>query len=55
LLSEGWRSLQGAAIVIKGTTVGTITDKKGLFKLGNVSDDALLVVSYVGFNRGIET
>ncbi|HBE43087.1 MAG TPA: TonB family protein, partial [Bacteroidales bacterium] len=45
--------LEGAAIVIKGTTVGTKTDNKGFFKLTNVSDEALLVVTYVGFKSKV--
>jgi TonB family protein len=41
--------LTGAAVIIKGTTVGTITDSKGRFKLADVPADAMLVISYVGF------
>lgn len=41
--------LEGANITVIGTTMGTVSDSKGRFKLGNLSDDNELVVSYVGF------
>ena len=53
VFQKGGVPLPGAAIVIKGTTIGTISDNKGLFKLVNVSDDALLVVTYVGFKSKV--
>ncbi len=40
--------LPGVAIVIKGTTTGTITDFDGNFTLANVSRDATLIFSFVG-------
>lgn len=46
---ERGNPLEGAAIVIKGTTVGTISDGAGRFALKDVPDDAILVISYVGF------
>lgn len=41
--------LEGAVVVINGTTVGTLTDGSGQFALKDVPDDAVLVISYVGF------
>lgn len=41
--------LQGAAVVVRGTTVGTITDADGRFALRDIDKDAVLVVSFVGF------
>ena len=41
--------LEGAVIVISGTTVGTVSDTKGYFKLENVKEDSRLAISYVGF------
>jgi len=41
--------LQGAAVVVQGTTVGTITDAEGRFSLRDIDRDAVLVISYVGF------
>jgi len=46
---EKGNPLEGAAIVIKGTTAGTISDASGRFQLKDVPDDAVLVITYVGF------
>lgn len=46
---EKGNPLEGAVVVIKGTTVGTTTDASGKFALKDVPDDAVLVISYVGF------
>lgn len=39
----------GANILVKGTTNGTITDMDGRFTLINVPENAILVVSYIGY------
>lgn len=39
----------GANIVVKGTTNGTVTDIDGKFSLQNVPENAILVVSYIGY------
>ena len=41
--------LPGASVVIKGTTTGTTTDFDGKFSI-NISQDDVLIVSYVGFS-----
>lgn len=41
-------SLPGVSVRVKGTTIGTSTDIDGRYSL-NVSDDAVLVVSYIGY------
>lgn len=41
--------LIGVSVAIKGTSTGTVTDFDGNYTLSNVSDDATLVFSYVGF------
>jgi TonB family protein len=46
---EKGNPLEGAVVVIKGTTVGTTTDASGKFALKDVPDEAVLVISYVGF------
>ncbi|MEP0369094.1 MAG: TonB-dependent receptor [Cyclobacteriaceae bacterium] len=46
---ENGEPLPGATVVEKGTTNGTITDVDGKFSL-NVSDDAVLLVSFVGYS-----
>ena len=38
----------GASIVVKGTTIGTVTDFDGAFSLDVPSSAKTLVVSYVG-------
>lgn len=39
----------GASILVQGTTNGTITDFDGKFTVSNVSPNASLVISYVGY------
>jgi TonB family protein len=45
--------LSGAIIVIQGTTTGTVTDAKGYFKLVNVPDEGVLVISFAGFKSKV--
>ena len=40
----------GASIVVKGTTVGTVTDLDGKFILEVPEDGKILQISYVGMN-----
>lgn len=47
------KPLRGTAVVIKGTTIGTITDKNGEFKLKDVPKDGELVFSYVGLETKV--
>lgn len=47
---ERGEPLIGASIVIKGTSIGAITDVDGKFSLVLPSSGSVLVVSYVGFN-----
>jgi TonB-linked SusC/RagA family outer membrane protein len=39
----------GASVMIKGTSNGTTTDNNGEFTLSNVSSDATLVISLIGY------
>ena len=39
----------GANVVVKGTTIGNITDVNGTFTVENVPDNAVLQISYIGF------
>lgn len=48
ILDERGESIIGASILVKGTTVGTVTDIDGKFSL-NVEENATLTVSYIGF------
>ena len=39
----------GANVIVKGTTIGNITDVNGTFTVENVPDNAVLQISYIGF------
>ena len=39
----------GASVLVKGTTNGVITDFDGNFVLRNVADNAILQISFVGY------
>jgi TonB family protein len=53
VVQEDGKPLAGAAIVVKGTTMGTMSDQDGRFTLVDVPEDALLVITYVGFESKI--
>ena len=44
-------TLIGASVLIKGTTVGTVTDFDGHYLLNNVPADAELEFSYMGYEN----
>lgn len=46
------RPLPGVTIQVAGTSTGTTTDKDGRFSL-NVESEAMLVVTYIGYNRKV--
>ncbi|MCP9611746.1 TonB-dependent receptor [Coprobacter tertius] len=39
----------GASVVVKGTSIGTITDINGRYELNDVPEDKTIAVSYVGY------
>jgi TonB-linked SusC/RagA family outer membrane protein len=41
--------LAGVNIIVKGTSIGTITDANGKFSLNVPNSDAVLVISYIGY------
>jgi TonB-dependent starch-binding outer membrane protein SusC len=45
--------LPGASVVVRGTTVGTVTDSDGFYSISNVPPNATLVYSFVG-TRSVE-
>lgn len=51
ILDESGKALEGATIVVKGTSRTTKTDAKGEFVMTNVPDDGVLVVRYVGYRE----
>lgn len=48
VVDEQGKPLKNAAIVISGTTIGTISDASGNFEL-KITDESPLVVTYVGY------
>ena len=48
MLDSNQEPVIGANVLVKGTTVGTITDIEGRFTL-EVPNNAVLVVSYIGY------
>ncbi|WP_158827708.1 TonB-dependent receptor [Mucilaginibacter lacusdianchii] len=49
VVDETGEPLPGATVKIKGTTKGGITNEKGEFTIGDVPDDAILVISFSGY------
>ena len=48
IVDETGNPMPGASVLVKGTTIGTITDIDGNYSL-NAPSDAILVVSFIGF------
>lgn len=48
LVSDDMGPVAGASVVVKGTSVGTITDTDGRFSLDNVRRGSVIVISFVG-------
>lgn len=48
VIDEGGLALPGVSVVVKGTTIGTVTGNDGTFSLTNVKSDATLLFSFVG-------
>ena len=49
ITDETGLSVIGANVFVKGTTIGTVTDVEGKFSVEVPSDDAILVISYIGY------
>lgn len=49
ILNEDGKPVDGASIVVKGTSIGTKTNAKGYFRLYNVPDDAVLRITSIGY------
>jgi len=50
VLDEKGLLLGGVSVRIKGTNTVTLTNEKGEFKLNNVPEDAMLVITYIGYD-----
>ncbi|MBD5334028.1 MAG: TonB-dependent receptor [Bacteroides sp.] len=46
---ESGEPVIGANVAVQGTKMGTVTDFDGNFALNNVADNAVLLISYVGY------
>jgi TonB family protein len=53
VVQQDGKPLAAANITITGTTIGTITDLKGCFKLNNIPDGESLVISFAGFKTKV--
>lgn len=53
IVTSNGTPLQGAHIIVAGTTIGTSSDANGNFSLENVPADAALAVSYVGYKSKV--
>lgn len=49
ITDEKGEAIIGANVSVKGTTNGTITDVDGNFSLANISDNNIIVISYIGY------
>src|SRR5699024_7795101 len=49
VIDQNGEPLIGVNIQVQGTTTGTSTDFEGRFILEDISENAILVVSYIGF------
>ncbi len=49
IIDENGEPMIGVNVLVEGTTNGTSTEFDGSFQLQNVPDDAVLVVSYIGY------
>lgn len=48
---ENGEGLIGATVVVRGTTVGTVTDEQGNYSLNVPAGHNVIQVSYIGYNR----
>ena len=49
IADEKGEPIIGASVLVKGTTIGTITDFDGKYKLDNVPENAMISISYIGY------
>jgi TonB family protein len=53
IVQQNGNPLQGASVVVMGTTLGSTSDSKGYFSINNITEDGAMVVSYVGFKSKV--
>lgn len=49
VVDEKGEPIIGASVMVKGTPIGTITDLEGRYSLNDVSETAVLTISYIGY------
>src|SRR3569832_252680 len=49
--SKDGSPIPGVSVLVKGTSIGTVTDVNGNFKLSAPSSAKTLVISYIGYDR----
>ena len=54
VVNESGKPLYGASVVIRGTSTGTVSDKKGNFSLEWAGTDTEIVISFVGYKSIVE-
>lgn len=51
ITDENGNPLPGVTVLIKGTTIGTLTNNDGNFSLETSKENEILVISFVGYNK----
>lgn len=51
ITDENNEPLIGVNVIVKNTSKGTSTDFDGMYSLDNVDDDAVLIISYIGYEK----
>ncbi len=49
IVDESGAAMPGASIKVKGTSIAVISDSDGSFSLKNIEENAILVISYLGY------
>lgn len=49
IIDENGQSLPGVNVLVKGTLTGTVSDGEGGYTIGGVSDNSVLVFSFIGY------
>lgn len=52
--ADGTTPLQGTSVILRSSTIGTLTDKDGNFLLKGIPADGELVFSFVGFSSKVQ-
>ena len=49
IVDENGQPLPGVNVLVQGTTSGTVTDAEGVYSIGGVNDNTVLVFSFIGY------